>query len=245
MINKSKYKITKRALEIIEYFYEVEIEELSEKRFDEIIKEMEYGVIDGYKTLKLKVDGYDEFVWTEEDIESICYVWDSTGFIGDRDFCKISELNIYIAEDKSDGKYYQEGSIGDTSGFIEFLGEDEIFNKNVRNLVWIDDENVLYEALEEILNELDDNNDDDDYISLQVLNKWSCTLEEALSFDEYYKELKFEKIGYFAGETIYKIGEILYYLTDDSYRFNTEHYYCLKEVSNKCYEMFGLDKSMK
>lgn len=245
MINIFKYKITEKTSEVIEYYYEVDIETLSEDKFNEIIQEMKYGVIDGYKTLKLEVDVTNKFVWTEGDITVICYVWDGTGLIGDRSFYEVKELNTYIIEDKKDGEYYPVGRIGDASGFIDFLGEDEVFNKNVRNLVWVDDENVLYEALEELLNELDDNNDEDDYISLQVLNKLSCTLEEALRADEYYKDLEFEKVGYFAGETIYKVGKRLYYLTDDSYRFNTEHYYYLKEVSNKCYKEFGLDKSIK
>lgn len=242
MINIFNYKITKRASEIIKNYYEIDIKTLSEERVDEIIQDMNHGVIDGYKTIKLHVDGSNEFVWTEDDMRTICYICDRTGIIGDIGFYEITELNIYVTEDTNDGQYYPAGDIGDTSCFIDFLGEDKAFNKNVRNLVWLDCENIFYKALEDILNQINDNKENDDYISLEVLNRWSCTLEEALKSDNYYKDSEFKEIGCFAGETIYKIDDRLYYLTDDSYTFNTEHHYYLKEVSDKCYREFGLNK---
>lgn len=70
MTNIFKYKITEKTSEIIEYHYEVDLETLSGDRFNKIIQEMKYGVIDGYKTLKLEVDVTDEFVWTEGGYKS-------------------------------------------------------------------------------------------------------------------------------------------------------------------------------
>lgn len=245
MIKLFKYEITEKAIEEIEYYYEIDRSTLTPDRVDEIIEEMKYGVLDGYKTIKLIVDGNNEFVWTEEDIERICYVCDMSGVIGDRGFYEVKELNIYVSENMNDGEYYYEGNIGDASYFIDFLGEGKEFVKNVRNLVWGNDDDILFEALEEILNELDDDNEDDDYIELQVWNKWSCTLEEALRSNQCYKDSEFEEMGCFAGEIIYRIDKRLYYIGDNSYHFNTEHQYCLYEVSKKCYEEFGLDKPLR
>ena len=47
------------------------INTLSEERVNEIIQEMNEGVIDGYKTIKIQVDGNNEFVWTDEDMRTI------------------------------------------------------------------------------------------------------------------------------------------------------------------------------
>lgn len=232
-----KYKITKNAMELIECDCEVDITTLSLEKIYEIVQGM-YG----YDKLKLIVDGNDEFVWIEDDVSLICYISDSTGFIGDRDFFEIKEFNIYFAENKYDGKYYVMGDVGDASSIFDFLEEDEKFNRNVNNLHWVKDDNILHQALYEYLEEVENEDEENDYIEPQVFNQWGCTLEDALRKYEEYDDLEFEKMGCFAGEIIYRIGERLYYISDDSYSFNTEHYYYMREVSGKCYSEFGLNK---
>lgn len=228
------YEITNDAVKVIEEYYNSRIEKISKAMLEEVLSEIKGEVI---------VDGNHQCIWTANDVDCICYIWNGVEKIY---FNEIIELNIYVSEDSNDGEYYIQGPIGDIYCFIDYyLGEDETFIKNVRDLVWVDEENILYEKLEEFLNQIDDNDEDDDYISLQVLNSLNCSLEDALREDDYYKDLEFEKIGYFAGKVIYKIGNLLYYLTNDSYSFNTDHYFYLNEVSNKCYENFGLKKPAK
>lgn len=236
--------ITDKAVKDIERCFECQIEDMSHEELHELIKEIKGGIYDDNNgIITFNVDGNKEFVWTDDDIELVCYVEDIRGFEGDRNFYEVKNLGVYMSEDKYDGEYYPQGDIGDSDCFIDFfLGEGEKFNKNVRNLVWIDDENILYKSLKDILAEIDDNDEDNNYIELFVTNKLDCDLEGALRSDDDYKDIEFEEMGCFAGKKAYKIGERLYFISDDSYSFNTEHHYYLQEVSHRCYEEFGLKK---
>lgn len=227
--------ITNGAMEAIRKAYNVELENITKGEFEDIIKELRGDDI--------QVEGNNNAIWIEDDIEEICRLTDDK--YNSKSFYKIEELGIYLSEDDMfDGVFYV-GDIGDTSEFMEFfLGDDEeLFARNLQDINWYDEDNELYKAVQNKLSSLEDDeeieDDDKEEIELYVSNKFYCDVKNAIEESEEYKDVEYEEVGYFAGEKIYRINDKLYYLTDDSDGFNTEHYFKLREVSKKCYLHFN------
>ena len=226
--------ITNGAMEIIRKTYNGELDNITKGEFEDIIRELRGDDI--------QVEGNDNAIWIADDIEEICKLIDDS--YNSKSFYKVEELGIYLSEDDTVGDLFYAGHIGEVDQFMEFfLGDnEEEFSKNLQDITWYDEENELYEAVQNKLATIEDNDeidDDKEEIELKVSNRFSCDIKEALEDSEEYKDVEYEEVGYFAGEKIYRINDKLYYLTDDSYRVNTEHYFKLREVSEKCYLHFN------
>lgn len=231
--------ITDRAVKVIEQEIKTDIENMSKQELIDKIKEMKNNYYDEDDDVSMiKVEGNYYCVWVEGELREVCYIDDPKKLGGEEYFYSTEELGIYIISDSYAGEYYCQGDIDDGYCFIDFLGEGEDFRDNVRELVWLDDENAIYKKLEEILSEIDDESEENDFIELCSRG----TLESALKEDEYFENAEFEEMGIFAARDIYRIDNRLYYLTDDSWSFNFEEHYYLKEVSSRCYENFNLSK---
>lgn len=184
--------ITNGAMEIIRKVYNGELDNIIKGEFEDIVRELRGDDV--------QVEGNDNAIWIEDDIEEICKLIDDS--YNSKSFYKVEELGIYLSEDDRTGDLFYAGHIGEIDQFMEFfLGDKE-------------------------------------EIELKVSNRFSYDIKEALEDSEEYKDVEYEEVGYFAGEKIYRINDKLYYLTDDSYRVNTEHYFKLREVSEKCYLHF-------
>ena len=203
--------ITNGAMEAIRKAYNGELENITKGEFEKVIKELRGDDI--------QVEGNNNVIWIEDDIEEICRLTDDS--YNSKSFYKVEELGIYLAEDDVSGNLFYSGDIGEVDQFIE--------------------DNELYEALQNKLSTIEDEEIEDEdkkEIELYVSNKFYCDVRDAIEESEDYNDVEYEEVGYFAGEKIYRINDKLYYLTDDSYRFNTEHYFKLREVSKKCYLHF-------
>lgn len=225
--------ITNGAMEVIRKAYNGELEKITKDEFEDIIKELRGDDI--------QVEGNDNAIWIEDDIEEICKLTDDS--YNSKSFYKVEELDIYLSEDDRTGNLFYAGDIGEVDQFMEFfLGDnEEEFSRNLQDITWYDEDNELYEALQNKLSTIEDEEIEDDdkkEIELYVSNKFYCDVRDAIEESEDYNDVEYEEVGYFAGEKIYRINDKLYYLTDDSYRFNTEHYFKLREVSKKCYLHF-------
>lgn len=225
--------ITNGAMEVIRKAYNGELEKITKGEFEDIIKELRGDDI--------QVEGNDNAIWIEDDIEEICKLTDDS--YNSKSFYKVEELDIYLSEDDRTGNLFYAGDIGEVDQFMEFfLGDnEEEFSRNLQDITWYDEDNELYEALQNKLSTIEDEEIEDDdkkEIELYVSNKFYCDVRDAIEESEDYNDVEYEEVGYFAGEKIYRINDKLYYLTDDSYRFNTEHYFKLREVSKKCYLHF-------
>lgn len=225
--------ITNGAMEAIRKAYNGELENITKGEFEKVIKELRGDDI--------QVEGNDNAIWIEDDIEEICRLTDDS--YNSKSFYKVEELGIYLAEDDVSGNLFYSGDIGEVDQFMEFfLGDnEEEFAKNLQDITWYDEDNELYEALQNKLSTIEDEEIEDEdkkEIELYVSNKFYCDVRDAIEESEDYNDVEYEEVGYFAGEKIYRINDKLYYLTDDSYRFNTEHYFKLREVSKKCYLHF-------
>ena len=225
--------ITNGAMEIIGKVYNGQLDNITKGEFKDIVRELRGDDV--------QVEGNDNAIWIEDDIEEICKLIDDS--YNSKSFYKVEELGIYLSEDDRTGDLFYAGHIGEVDQFMEFfLGDnEEEFSKNLQDITWYDEENELYEAVQNKLATIEDNDeidDDKEEIELKVSNRFSCDIKEALEDSEEYKDVEYEEVGYFAGEKIYRINDKLYYLTDDSYRVNTEHYFKLREVSEKCYLHF-------
>lgn len=225
--------ITNGAMEIIRKAYNGELENITKGEFEDIIKELRGDDI--------QVEGNNNAIWIEDDIEEICKLTDDS--YNSKSFYKVEELDIYLSEDDRTGNLFYAGDIGEVDQFMEFfLGDnEEEFARSLQEITWYNEDNELYEALQNKLSTIEDEEIEDDdkkEIELYVSNKFYCDVRDAIEESEDYKDVEYEEVGYFAGEKIYRINDKLYYLTDDSYRFNTEHYFKLREVSKKCYLHF-------
>ena len=225
--------ITNGAMEIIRKAYNGELDNITKSEFEDIVKELRGDDI--------QVEGNDNAIWIEDDIEEICKLTDDS--YNSKSFYKVEELDIYLSEDDRTGNLFYAGDIGEVDQFMEFfLGDnEEEFSRNLQYITWYDEDNELYEALQNKLSTIEDEEIEDDdkkEIELYVSNKFYCDVRDAIEESEDYNDVEYEEVGYFAGEKIYRINDKLYYLTDDSYRFNTEHYFKLREVSKKCYLHF-------
>lgn len=225
--------ITNGAMEIIRKSYNGELDNITKSEFEDIVKELRGDDI--------QVEGNDNAIWIEDDIEEICKLTDDS--YNSKSFYKVEELDIYLSEDDRTGNLFYAGDIGEVDQFMEFfLGDnEEEFARSLQEITWYNEDNELYEALQNKLSTIEDEEIEDDdkkEIELYVSNKFYCDVRDAIEESEDYKDVEYEEVGYFAGEKIYRINDKLYYLTDDSYRFNTEHYFKLREVSKKCYLHF-------
>lgn len=225
--------ITNGAMEIIRKAYNGELDNITKSEFEDIVKELRGDDI--------QVEGNDNAIWIEDDIEEICKLTDDS--YNSKSFYKVEELDIYLSEDDRTGNLFYAGDIGEVDQFMEFfLGDnEEEFARSLQEITWYNEDNELYEALQNKLSTIEDEEIEDDdkkEIELYVSNKFYCDVRDAIEESEDYKDVEYEEVGYFAGEKIYRINDKLYYLTDDSYRFNTEHYFKLREVSKKCYLHF-------
>lgn len=225
--------ITNGAKEIIRKAYNGELDNITKGEFEDIVRELRGDDI--------QVEGNDNAIWIEDDIEEICKQIDDS--YNSKSFYKVEELGIYLSEDDRTGDLFYAGDIGEVNQFVEFfLGDnEEQFAKNLQDVTWYDEENEIYEAVQNKLSIIEDNeeiDDDKEEIELYVSNKFYCDVKDAIEESEEYKDVEYEEVGYFAGEKIYRINDKLYYLTDDSDGFNTEHYFKLREVSEKCYLHF-------
>ena len=226
--------ITNGAMEIIRKAYNGELDNITKGEFEDIVRELRGDDV--------QVEGNDNAIWIEDDIEEICRLTDDS--YNSKSFYKVEELGIYLSEDDVSGRLFYSGDIGEVDQFMEFfLGDnEEEFAKNLQDITWYDEDNELYEALQNKLSTIEDEEIEDDdkkEIELYVSNKFYCDVRDAIEESEDYKDVEYEEVGYFAGEKIYRINDKLYYLTDDSYKFNTEHYFKLREVSEKCYLHFN------
>ena len=220
-------------MEIIRKAYNGELDNITKSEFEDIVKELRGDDI--------QVEGNDNAIWIEDDIEEICKLTDDS--YNSKSFYKVEELDIYLSEDDRTGNLFYAGDIGEVDQFMEFfLGDnEEEFARSLQEITWYNEDNELYEALQNKLSTIEDEEIEDDdkkEIELYVSNKFYCDVRDAIEESEDYKDVEYEEVGYFAGEKIYRINDKLYYLTDDSYRFNTEHYFKLREVSKKCYLHF-------
>ena len=225
--------ITNGAMEIIRKAYNGELDNITKGQFEDIVKELR-----GYD---IKVEGNDNAIWIEDDIEEICRLTDDS--YNSKSFYKVEELGIYLSEDDRTGDLFYAGDIGEVDQFMDFfLGDnEEEFAENLQDITWYYEDNELYEAVQNKLSTIEDEEIEDDdkkEIELYVSNTFYCDVRDAIEESEDYKDVEYEEVGYFAGEKIYRINDKLYYLTDDSYKFNTEHYFKLREVSEKCYLHF-------
>lgn len=226
--------ITNGAMEAIRKAYNGEVENITKDEFEDIIKELRGDDI--------QVEGNYNAIWIEDDIEEICRLTDDK--YNSKSFYKVEELDIYLAEDDVSGRLFYSGDIGEVDQFMEFfLGDnEEEFARNLQDITWYYEDNELYEALQNKLSTIEDEEIEDDdkkEIELYVSNKFYCDVRDAIEESEDYNDVEYEEVGYFAGEKIYRINDKLYYLTDDSDGFNTEHYFKLREVSKKCYLHFN------
>lgn len=226
--------ITNGAMEIIRKAYNGELDNITKSEFEDIVKELRGDDI--------QVEGNDNAIWIEDDIEEICKLTDDS--YNSKSFYKVEELDIYLSEDDRTGNLFYAGDIGEVDQFMEFfLGDnEEEFARSLQEITWYDEDNELYEALQNKLSTIEDEEIEDDdkkEIELYVSNKFYCDVRDAIEESEDYNDVEYEEVGYFAGEKIYRINDKLYYLTDDSDGFNTEHYFKLREVSKKCYLHFN------
>ena len=228
--------ISKSAEEEIKKVFEGDLDNITKDKFEELKSKLRRD------SNVIIEEGWETAIFIKDDLEEICRLTDD--YYNSKCFYKIEELGIYLSEDDKFDGLFVAGDIGNTSEFIEFfLGDDEEeFAKNLEDIVWFDEDNELYEAVQNKLSSLEDDeevkDDDKEEIELYVSNKFSCDVKEALEDSEEYSDVEYEEVGYFSGEKIYRINEKLYYLTDDSYRFNAEHYFKLREVSKKRYYHF-------
>lgn len=219
--------ISKAAEEEIKRGYKGNLDTITEEEFKELKRELrDYDVI---------VDGFEYAIFVEDDLELICKLTDN--HYNSKYFYKIEELGIYLSESYIEDGIYLAGDIGDSGEFMEFfLGDnEEDFATNLEELEWRNEDEVLVKAVEERIRLLKEDEEEKDIIELYVNDVMYCDVEEAIKEDEDYCNAEYEEVGYFSGEKIYRINDKLYYLSDDSYRFNTEHYFKLIEVSEKCY----------
>lgn len=226
--------ITNGAMEIIRKAYNGELDNITKGELEDIVRELRGDDI--------QVEGNDNAIWIEDDIEEICRLTDDK--YNSKSFYKVEELDIYLAEDDVSGRLFYSGDIGEVDQFMEFfLGDnEEEFARNLQDITWYYEDNELYEALQNKLSTIEDEEIEDDdkkEIELYVSNKFYCDVRDAIEESEDYNDVEYEEVGYFAGEKIYRINDKLYYLTDDSDGFNTEHYFKLREVSKKCYLHFN------
>ncbi|WFD11318.1 hypothetical protein [Tepidibacter hydrothermalis] len=214
------------------------LEEILDKEYTEITKEEFEGLLHEYKH-----DSENEYLWSDEDENVICSLdFGNPATSGTTNcFYKINDLGIYIAEDNNRCEYFYYGDIGDTSQFIDYYLNyctinNEFIIKSIYKLTWYDESDDCYKAVKDFIKEYTDDEDGKDLIEFHG-NDLSCLNQKIQEFVNDFETEDF-KIGTYLGNSIYKIKKKLYYLTDDSYVFNTEYHWYLKEVGEKCYEYF-------
>lgn len=206
-----------------------DIEERIGKRMIEVSKEEYEELLNNYET-----DYERQYFWTKGEKQLICT-------LNHNEFFKIDELGIYIAEDSDEGAYYY-GEIGDASQFFEgyltyYTGEDELMMRAIHELVWYDEEDVCYKDVQSFIAEQEDEEDGKDSIEFHGNRNSHINREIAELIGD--KEGENYEVGTYLNRPIFEINDKLYYLTNDSYTFNTEFHWYLREVGKKCYEHFG------
>jgi len=228
--------VTDRAVSILITEYKVKLENLTPEEFQKLL-------IEADEDKNIIVDGnYEYAVWTEDDMEAICCI------DGMDDFCKIEKLKIYVTTDLNNGEYYPYGKFGDASVFLEYYvglcecDDAELavktFNENLSNIYWYDEENELKKAVDNELNQIENDIEGEDRILFNG-RAWTSLEEQIKEFVD-YKEEDYEVMGYYSGKKIYRIKKKLYYLTDGSGTFNNEYYWELKELGPMGYKNFRI-----
>lgn len=208
------------------------------------------------------MDSRNEYIWTEDDIHNICSLEFGDGRFNSgcwNCFYEVKELGIYIAQDCRCNELHYYGNIGDTSDFVDYYltyytGNKQYVMKAIKEICWYDEENLCKKAVDDLIKEYEDQNGED---KIEFYGDKRTSIEQEidryLGKKNYYVDIEnmtdecisfAEKedyvIGYYLGEKIYKIRDKLYYLTDDSYSYNTEYCWTLQEVGRKCYDYFDM-----
>lgn len=223
------YKITNRAIN--------KIESLQNKLIDEITKEE----IDKILEINCELIELVGYIFIEDDLEPIC---DHTNL------CKLyilEEMDIYISIDPCTGEYISCGYLNGLTDFVDlylmYLNVENDYDRGIflteelEKISWYDTECQLYKEIKEELNKIhEDEGEDEIYL---YGNAMSIDIESALINDKEYSDANYKEIGYYCNKFIYEINKKLYYLTEDSYTFNTEYHLYLKEVGASIYKYFG------
>lgn len=222
MKNIFNYSITDAVYNDIKEKFGNKLNELSKEKFIQIISEY-------------KRDYERMHVWTDEDEQLICTLIEN-------DFLKISELGVYMAEDSYGNTYYYYEEIGNTSIFFDsyltyYTGKSELIMEAIDELYWHEEDNECYKEVQLFIEYHKDQKDGEDLIEFHG-NEITDINREIAEFEGDNEDENY-KIGTYLGRSIFEVNDKLYYLTDDSYSFNTEYNWYLQEVGEKCYEYFG------
>lgn len=213
---------------------EVKIDELNDKELRSILNKAEHDE-------KIIIADSQNAVWTEEDMQAVCYTEDM------EDFYKIEELKLYTAQyPPIEGGYNLYGKFGDTSEFlrnylmiVDYSDEkscNRIFEDNLNNIYWYNNENELKEAVENQLEKVKNDILEDEVLILQ--GKTFDSLEAQIEIFVGSKD-EYEFMGLAYGKRVYRIKDKLYYLSTDSGRYEGIYYWILQELGKKGYEYFG------
>lgn len=219
------YEITDGAINKIEEILGLKIYDISNDKLKYAIEKSE----------ELIVCGNNIYIFIEEDMNAICKLGELPILY------EVKELDRYFTEYCSDGLYYNEGIIGDDDCFYSYICRDaedieRAFAESVDDITWYETDNELYRMIEEKMNQIYE--EDKNNSIILAGNGLGIDVERALYLDEDYKDVKFSKMGYYAGKLIYRVNDKLYYLSDISYTFNTEYYFYLVEVGDNVYKYF-------
>ena len=220
------------------------IEERADKEINKISKDELIALLNEMKEAEeIQADIDLNYVWLESECRSICR-------LPQRDcFSRVEELNIYISSSEDNGDY---GIYNGYNDFIDFyLGRDypifsneddiamfeESFQNNLKDIIWYDEDNEVKRALDEELNQIQNDEEGEDSIKF-VGNNITTLINEIYE----YSNGDYEVEGFFSGEKIYRIKNRLYYLTDDSGTCNMDYYWYLQELGQRGYEYFRMEK---
>lgn len=224
---------TDKAIKALSDNYKMKLDELTDKELRNLLNKA------GHDEKIIIADSRDA-LWTEEDMEAVCYTDDMGRFY------KIEELKLYTAQyPPNEGGYSVYGKFRDTSKFLRnylmIIDNDEescnrIFEDNLNNIYWYNNENELKEAVEKQLEKVKNDILEDEVLILQ--GKTIDSLEKQIEIFAGSKE-EYEFMGLAYGKRVYRIKDKLYYLSSNSGRYSGTYYWILQEFGRKGYESFG------
>lgn len=226
---------TDKAVKALSDNYKMKLDELTDKELRDLLNRAK-------DEEKIIIADSRDAVWTEEDMEAICYTDDMD------DLYKIEELKLYTAEyPPNEGGYSIYGKFGDTSEFLrnylmiidsdeESVTCDRIFEDNLSCIFWYHEDNELKEAVDKQLEKVKNDILEDEVLILQ--GKTRDSLEMQIEIFAGAKDA-YEFIGLAYGKRVYRIKDKLYYLSTDSGRDAGSYYWILQELGKKGYEYFG------
>lgn len=218
------------------------IEERAGKKIDKLLKdELKQLMYEMKEEEEIEADADFYYVWLDEECKSLCRLPQQDYF------SRVEELNIYVSSSEDNGDYDIYNGYNDFVDFYLgreypiFSNEDNIamfeerFQNNLKDIIWYDEDNELKRAVDEELNQIQNDEDREDLIKF-VGNNITTLINEIAEYSHNDYEVK----GYYSGKKIYRIKNRLYYLTDDSGTCNMDYFWFLQELGPKGYEYFGV-----